>query len=148
MGSHSSYCLISFCYLYLRTKYSTTMRIKILFFFVGSLCFINCFSQSEKVIFLDENGKPVKEKGAIVLLQKLQLNDTAWEFNYYGIRGPMFLSIQTRDEKGTIKNGPYHSYKNGRVDTAGYYLNNIREHNWNIYTDSGYVLKRITYSNN
>ena len=104
-------------------------------------------SAQEKVSYFNEDGKPVKEKTAVVLQQRLKLNDTTWEFNNYLITGPLYVSMRTSDEKGTIPNGRYISYtRKGNLDSLGQYRNGRKEGRWLVFTASGRALKELTYA--
>ncbi len=88
--------------------------------------------QNEKIDYLDAEAKPAKEKKAILLKQVVQLADTVWEINFYLKNGPRLKSYRSRDAIGSLLNGQYISYNNGRADTMGNYENGLRAGHWNI----------------
>jgi protein TonB len=105
----------------------------------------NCTAQ-ETIHFFNEDGRSVKEKQAVVLQQQIKLNDTLWEFNNYLITGPMYVSMQTLDEKGSGLNGRYLAYnRKGDLDSAGQYSNGLREGKWYTYSSKGRIIKELTY---
>jgi len=112
--------------------------------FVYQLC---CAQKNETIFYTDDDGAIVKEKNASFLVEKIKLNDTLWEFNTYKIYGSLIKTYHTKDEKGAIKNGDYFSIKRGGGDTTGYFSNNKKDQEWNIYTSSNRLLKRIIYQN-
>jgi periplasmic protein TonB len=83
--------------------------------------------QTEKVTYFNDDGKEVKEKKSSILIQKIKINDTLWEFNAYNTFGPLLVSVQTKDERGLIRNGTYRHYNNGYVDTVCMYRNNQKD---------------------
>ncbi len=102
----------------------------------------------EKIVFLNEDGKSVKEKQAVTLEQHLKLNDTLWEVNTYSVNGPRSYSMQFSDEKGRVLNGRYIAYdRKGFCDTVGVYAQGQREGDWFVMTTKGRVLRSLTYSN-
>lgn len=102
----------------------------------------------EKLLFLNEDGKPVKEKKAVILQQQLRVNDTCWEFNTYQVLGPRIISIQFSDEKGITPNGRYLVYNpKGYCDTVGYYNHGLRDRDWRVLTSAGRTLRQLTYNN-
>jgi periplasmic protein TonB len=118
-------------------------RLSLIFFI---LLFKNSYSQ-ETITYLNDHGESVKEKKASFLLQQLKVNDSLWEFNFYELYGPIIKTIQTKDEKGTVKNGIYKNFQNGIVDTIGYYANGLPDKKWKIYTDRGRIIKELKYEN-
>src|SRR5258708_4904062 len=123
-----------------------TLTMKILLSLAVLFLFQVCSAQ-EKLAYFNEDGKPVKEKQAVMLQQRLRINDTLWEFNTYRVNAPRLVSMQSNDEKGNILNGRYIAYdRKGNYDTIGYYSNGMREGNWHVYTTKGRVLKELTYT--
>jgi hypothetical protein len=108
-----------------------------------------CVAQNEIISYVNETGKPVKEKKASYLIQKLRFSDTSWEINTYKIYGPMLTSIQTKDENGLVKNGRYISYNNRVKDTLGYYNNNLKDSLRKTFTNNEYngVVTQTKYKN-
>jgi periplasmic protein TonB len=114
--------------------------------YLAALFLFQICSAQEKLLYFNEDGKPVKEKQAVMLQQRLKVNDTLWEFNTYLINGPRITSMQFNDEKGNTLNGRYLAYsRKGDCDTIGEYRNGMREGNWHIYTAKFRVLKQLTY---
>src|SRR5258708_39909727 len=96
-----------------------TLTMKILLSLAVLFLFQVCSAQ-EKLAYFNEDGKPVKEKQAVMLQQRLRINDTLWEFNTYGVNAPRLVSMQSRDEKGNTLNGRYIAhYRKGDYDTLG-----------------------------
>lgn len=102
----------------------------------------------EKIIFLNENGKTVNEKQAVILEQHRKLNDTLWETNLYFLNGPRSVSMQSTDEEATELNGRYIAYdRKGFSDTIGTYVHGHKEGPWMIMTQKGRLLRELIYSN-
>jgi periplasmic protein TonB len=101
--------------------------------------------QNEKLAYLDAEGNPAKEKKAIILKQVVQLDDTVWEINFYLKNGPRLKSYRSKDAIGTLLNGQYVSYNNGRADTIGNYEKGLRTGHWNILTPKGAVVAQQLY---
>jgi protein TonB len=102
----------------------------------------------EKILYLNEDGKPVKEKQAVLLVQHLKLSDSVWESNVYEIDGPRWTSMRFSDEKGNVLNGRYLTYdRKGNCDTVGYYVAGLREGPWQVMTSKGRVLRELDYNN-
>lgn len=102
--------------------------------------------QNEKVIFLNENGQPAKEKKAAFQRQIIQVDDTLWEYNLYRKNGPRISSIRTSDADGKIRNGRFIAYSaGGRIDSVGHYARGLRTGDWSYYTYSGRLLQRRHY---
>ena len=61
---------------------------------------------SEKVIYFDENGTPVKKKEAARLQQTIQLNDTLWETNLYNVNRSLVhlyaIAVRRQGDRRTI----------------------------------------------
>jgi len=101
--------------------------------YLAAIFFFHLCSAQEKITYLSEDGRAVDEKEAAILQQTLKVNDTLWEFNFYDMYGPRSISLQCRDEKGTILNGRYIIYsQGGYFDTLGYYSNGVREGKWEV----------------
>jgi protein TonB len=101
---------------------------------LAAIFFFHLCSAQEKISYLSEDGQTVNEKGAAILLQRLKINDTLWEFNFYDMWGPRSISMQFRDENGTMQNGRYITYlQGGYLDTLGYYSNGVREGKWEVH---------------
>jgi TonB family protein len=108
--------------------------------------FINLNAQ-ENLTYFDENGQKTTEGKSSVLLQRVKLNDTLWQFNVYDTKGPRIKTIQSNNENGNIVNGEYITYDfGGYIDTLGYAYNNTKEKTWEIYAH-GRLVKQITYEN-
>ena len=73
-------------------------------------------------------------------------NDTAWENNFYKIKGPRIVSIQSIDPAGHTLNGRYVTYsESGLADTVGTYSNGTRTGQWDIYTLKGRLAESQFY---
>jgi periplasmic protein TonB len=95
----------------------------------------------EKIVYLDDDGNPAKEKKATMLHQTIQLNDTLWEHNFYHQHGHCISSIRCSDAKGNVLNGRFVSYSLfGTVDTVGDYSKGRRTGQWSFYTPTGRLL--------
>jgi protein TonB len=103
--------------------------------------------KNEKVVYLDNAGKPTKEKKAFMLEQIVQLDDTLWEMNFYLKNSPRFKSFRCSDPDGNMLNGGYISYNNGHADTIGKYYKGVRTGNWDIYGDKHRWVARQLYEN-
>ncbi|HEY4289735.1 MAG TPA: energy transducer TonB [Puia sp.] len=102
----------------------------------------------EKIIYLDEDGKTVKEKKAVILEQQVKLNDTLWEVNTYSNNGPRSTSKQFSDEKGKVLNGRYIAYdRKGFCDTVGTYVYGHKEGPWRIINQKGRTLRALIFDN-
>ena len=99
----------------------------------------------EKLTYYDDDGKPTKEKKAVMLQQLIQLNDTLWETNVYAVNGPRIVSIQSVTADGMSRNGSYITYhRDGWADTLGYYKNGKRNGSWFIYAGK-YFVEQLHY---
>jgi len=118
------------------------------FFAVTTICLTQygTAQQAETVSFLNNSGESVIEKKGSFLIQKLRINDSLWEMNAYSLYGPRITSVQSKDEKGTIRNGRYISYSLGRADTVGYFVNNQPEGTWYVYAVNHRVAKQLEFS--
>lgn len=102
--------------------------------------------ESEKVTYLNEDGKHTKEKDAVIIEQRLKLDDTLWEFNTYTPNGPRIKSLQSRDENGKTWNGRYATYdRKGNIQASGNYKMGNKEGTWYIYTPADRILKEQFY---
>src|SRR5258708_30803867 len=100
------------------------------FLYLAAMFLCQVSSAQEKLAYFNEDGKPVKEKQAVMLQQRLRINDTLWEFNTYRVNAPRLVSMQSRDEKGNTLNGRYIAYyRKGKYHTIGHYSNGIRDGN-------------------
>lgn len=91
------------------------------------LCSLFAYAQ-EKISYLDTSGKPVKEKDAVLLEQRVKHNDTCWEVNRYSLYGPRISSIQFMDEEGRQMHGRYIVYSpSGYADTVCEYVHGVRK---------------------
>ncbi|HTI93916.1 MAG TPA: hypothetical protein VL727_25155, partial [Puia sp.] len=116
--------------------------------FVVALLSVYASHAQEKIIFLNEKMKTVKEKQAVILEQHLRLNDTLWETNLYYINGPRSLSMQSTDEEGNNLHGRYIAYdRKGYCDTLGTYVHGHREGQWLVMTQKGRVLRALIFDN-
>ena len=116
--------------------------------FVIALLSVYASHAQEKIVYLNEDGKSVKEKQAVTLEQHLKVNDTLWEVNTYSLNGPRSSSMQFSDEKGKVLNGRYIAYdRKGYCDTVGVYVRGLREGDWLVLTTKGRVLRSLIYSN-
>ena len=116
--------------------------------FVVALLSAYASHAQEKIIFLNENAKVVKERQAVVLEQHRKLNDTAWETNFYYINGPRSVSMQSTDEEGNNLHGRYIAYdRKGFRDTMGIYVHGHREGSWLVLTQKGRVLRELIFDN-
>ena len=111
------------------------------------LCFSHyLFAQSGSIIYYNKNGEEVKEKKAVWLLQKLKINDTCFEWNYYRKNGPRMKSEQYKNEAGTIQHGGFTSYDDsGRADSVGLYENGYREGEWLVFATNSRPIYHIKY---
>ena len=101
-----------------------------------------------QVLFYDANWKPAKPKKAAFLLEKKYINDTLWEWNYYKIKSPRYLSVQYKDQKGSAMNGHYITYTpGGYPDTSGYYLNGKKYGEWTVMASNHQLLYHLQYLN-
>jgi len=103
--------------------------------------------KNEKVIYLDNAGKPIKEKKAFMLEQVIQLDDSLWEMNFYLKNSPRFKSFRCSDPDGNTLNGQYISYDNGQADTVGNYYKGVRTGHWDIYGAKHRRVARQLYEN-
>jgi len=93
---------------------------------------------SEKMTYLDENGKSCNEKKAILQKQVIRINDTLWEINLYNKDRPRTASMQSNSADGRVLNGRYITYDvNGYVDTMGTCAGGKRSGVW-IISRPGY----------
>ena len=126
---------------------------KITLCLIGLLLVHLCSAQSknsfsERIAYLDKNAKPVKERQAALLQQRLYFNDSLWEFNIYYLYGPRAVSMQFRDEEGQVLNGRYIVYSpDGYCDTIGQYVNGKREGVWRVLTPKGRTGYQLDYNN-
>ncbi len=103
---------------------------------------------NQKLIYLDENDQPTREKKAFVLKQLIRLDDTLWEVNLYRINAPRMVSYQCSDPDGQLRNGQYLTYNSGgQLDTTGYYSKGVRAGIWTILTPGGRVAAQQSYRN-
>jgi len=111
----------------------------------SAICLAQPYS-NQKLTYLDENGQPTKEKKASFLRQQAQISDTLWENNFYKIKGPRIISIQSTDPAGNTRNGRYVTYsESGRADTIGTYSNGTKTGRWDIYTLKGRLAEAQFY---
>lgn len=102
--------------------------------------------KNEKVLYLDDDGHPAKEKRATILHQIIQFNDTLWEHNFYHQHGHRISSFRSSDANGNVLNGRFVSYSyNGIIDTFGNYKSGKRDGQWSIYTLTGRLLGHLMY---
>jgi hypothetical protein len=114
--------------------------------FAVALLSVYASHAQEKIIFLNEKAKAVKERQAVILEQHLKLNDTIWETNLYYINGPRSLSMQSTDEEGDDLNGRYITYdRKGFADTLGVYVHGRRDGPWLVMTPEIRVLCVFNY---
>lgn len=99
-----------------------------------------------EVLFYNDDGKPTKPKKAAFIVEKKYLNDTLWEWNYYEAKSPRVLSVQYKDQKGSLRNGEYTTYTDeGYIDTSGYYRNGKRHGAWTVYASNHRLLHSLLY---
>jgi len=105
-------------------------------------CFTNLIiaaqkKQSEYFLLYDQNWNPCKADSAKVLVYVQKLNDSAWQWNYYQFKGPLFHIETSSDENGKTLNG-YVAYFNasGKIDSAGYVTHGLKNGKWYYYEDS------------
>jgi hypothetical protein len=103
--------------------------------------------KNEKVVYLDNAGKPTKEKKAFMLEQFVQLDDTLWEMNFYLKNSPRFKSFRCSDPDLNTLNGQYISYINGQADTVGNYHKGVRTGHWDIYGPKRRRIAQQLYEN-
>ncbi|HXB93323.1 MAG TPA: hypothetical protein VNU72_13590, partial [Puia sp.] len=111
---------------------------------LGSLTALPCDAQ--KILYFDGAGNPVKEKKALLLQERVKINDTLWDFSTYRIKKPRLFSMQFRDEQGLVPNGRFLHYDPfGNCDTIGHYANGEKEGYWETYTPKGRIIIRREY---
>jgi hypothetical protein len=104
--------------------------------------------QKENIIYLDDNGQPVKEKKASFLEQVIQFDDTLWEYNFYRKNGPRITSVRSSDAEGKVWNGRFIAYSPfGRPDSIGHYTQGLRSGEWSYFTLTGRLLELRFYKN-
>ncbi len=110
------------------------------FALILSVCAIAQPYQHEKLTYYDNDGKPTKEKKAVMLQQLIQLSDTLWETNIYRMNGSRIVSIQSTTADGMSRNGAYITYHpDGWSDTLGHYEQGKRNGNWFVYAGKYFV---------
>jgi TonB family protein len=106
-----------------------------------------CRAQEGNLVYVDSEGKPVKNKRKAVLLQQhLRINDTIWEFNNYRPEGACINSCRCRNEQCAMLDGRFISYDLfGFCDTVGNYVRDRREGVWRVYSQAGRLVSELTY---
>ena len=102
----------------------------------------------EKFYVFDKNWKGCAQDTATYMLYVQQINDTAWQYNYYNYLGPLLYIETYKSEDSEIPHG-YFAYFNqkGTLDSTGIYLNGFKNGDWIFYDDSISLKKRFSYQN-
>jgi hypothetical protein len=104
--------------------------------------------KKQTISYLDASGAPSKEMNSSFLQQRIQLDDSMWEFDFYRTGGHRLKSFQFNDGDGNRLNGRYVSYNLfGVADTIGSYENNRRAGRWSIFTTKGRLAAEQLYEN-
>lgn len=106
--------------------------------------------KSEPDYFLfDKDGEPVgKFEHAIFFGIRQKLSDTAWEWKYYNIAGPLIAVETYRDGEMTIPHGFFAWYDSrGIIDSSGFTNRGRKDSSWYYWTDSLTVWKKEIFAN-
>lgn len=75
-----------------------------------------------------------------------KVNDTCWRMDYYVPAGPLSKVESYKDKKKTIAHGRFVFYdEKGFADSAGLYINGLRNGTWKYYNNKGKVMLSREY---
>src|SRR5690606_7074953 len=106
--------------------------------------------KSEPDYFLfDKDGEPVaKFEHAVFFGIRQKLSDTAWEWKYYNIAGPLITVETYRDQEMTIPHGYIAWFDSGgKIDSSGSTNRGRKDGTWYYWTDSLTAWKKEDFSN-
>jgi protein TonB len=96
--------------------------------------------------YFDKDWKQITPDSATYLIRVGQTADSGYQWTYYNFRGPRIKQESFKDEKATIRNGKFTYYQaNGKVDSAGEYINNLPEGTWVFYSEKGFNVRQKEY---
>ncbi|HYF33110.1 MAG TPA: energy transducer TonB [Chitinophagaceae bacterium] len=102
--------------------------------------------QRIKLLNYDVNWQPTELKKAYYHVEQVKYNDTCFEWNYYLSGHPRWLSVQFKDEKGTVKHGNYYTYTDdGYRDSSCEYKDGKPHGDWYINASNHRTLKKLEY---
>jgi protein TonB len=118
-------------------------------------CFLylaaTCFAQNNKEGFylFKENWTAARNiNNATYFMQKVKESDIEFVCRYYQKSGPMIRQESYKDEKLEMPNGVFIWYNHeGKIDSMGNVVNNVRNGKWNFYDQNFNVSYSIDYEN-
>ena len=94
-----------------------------------------------KVVYIKDGAVTSNPKDATLLIA-IRSVDGHYERNDYEIKGPLRRVKTFKDRNQTILEGNYLEYnKDGMLQLAGYYTNNVKSGRWHYFNDSGIVTR-------
>jgi antitoxin component YwqK of YwqJK toxin-antitoxin module len=93
-----------------------------------------------KIVYVKDGVVTSNAKEANLLIA-IRSVDGRYERNDYTLNGPLIRVKTFKDMNQTILEGNYLEYdKNGNLQLAGYYTNNVKSGNWLHFNDSGKIV--------
>jgi len=123
----------------------------LLVFFCFLLFAATCFAQNNKegfYLFKADWTATRNINNATYFMHQVKESDTEFVCRYYQKLGPMIRQESYKDEKLEVPNGVFIWYnKEGKIDSMGNVVNNLRNGKWNFYDQNFNASYAIEYDN-
>jgi periplasmic protein TonB len=120
---------------------------RILSFFLLTLSLSAKSQDSDYVYIFDAHWKPTSLKSAKFLLNRYQINDTCWQWDFYNFMGPLLKSEQYRNKEGSELNGVsrYFNEKGINDSATTFYKGKRNGDSWTLNEDSVKLETKYVY---